>query len=100
MMMYKLLLFLRKTNEKQILSHFQEITLENLSELAGKKVLPGKIESNLLTDTKYCYVCELEVNKKEEMDKLFNTKHGKELTRDLMNYHEYVDLIFVDYNTD
>ena len=96
--MYKLLLLLKKTDGKQIFNHFEEFTLNHLSELSGEKVIAGKVESNLLLDTKYSHFCELEVENKEKMDNLLNSKAGKELTKDLMNYHEYVDLIFVDYD--
>lgn len=96
--MYKLLLFLKKTEEKQVLDHFNEFTLKHLSVLAGKEIIVGKVESSLLLDTKYSHFCELEVESKEKMDDLLNSKQGKELNKDLMNFHEYVDIIFVDYN--
>jgi hypothetical protein len=95
--MYKLLLFLKKTDDKQVFAHFEEFTLKHLSNLAGEEIIAGKVESSLLLETKYSHFCEFEVAKKEDMDKLLNSKHGKELNKDLMNYHEYVDLIFVDY---
>jgi len=96
--MYKLLLFLRKTNEKQVFEHFKEYTLKHLSELAGKEIIVGKVESSLLLDTNYSHFCEFEVDNKEKMDNLFNGKQGKILNKDLMNFHEFVDLIFVDYS--
>ena len=96
--MYKLLLFLKKSDDDHVLTHFNEFTLKYLSELSGEKVKFGKVESSLLLDTKYSHICELEVVEKDEMDKILNSKPGKELNKDLMNFHEYVDLIFVDYN--
>ena len=96
--MYKLILFLKKSDDKHVYSHFEEFTLKYLSELAGKKIIPGKVESSLLLDTKYSHCCEVEVALKEEMDKLLNSKAGKELNKDLMNFHKYVDIIFVDFN--
>ena len=95
--MYKMLLFLKKTEEKPVIEHFKEFTLKYLSELAGKEVFAARVESNLLLETRYSHFCELEVQIKEEMDKLLNSKTGKELSKDIMNFHEYVDLIFVDY---
>jgi hypothetical protein len=96
--MYKLLIFLKKTNDEKIFAHFEEFTLKYLSELAGKRIIPGKVESSLLLDTKYSHFSEFEVTKKEEMDILLNSKAGKGLNKDLMNFHEYVDVIFVDFN--
>jgi hypothetical protein len=96
--MYKLILFLKKTDDKQVLSHFQDFTLKYLSELAGKEIIPGKVESSLLLDTKYSHFCEFEVEMKEDMDKILNGKAGKEFNKDLMNFHKHVDIIFVDFN--
>ncbi len=96
--MYKLLLFLKKSDEKQVQEHFKNFTLKYLSELAKKEAKAGKVESSLLLDKKYTHFCELETGSKEEMDALLSTRAGKELNNDLMNFHEYVDVIFVDYN--
>jgi hypothetical protein len=96
--MYKLILFLKKSDDKNVFIHFQDFTLKYLSELAGKKIIPGKVESSLLLDTKYSHFCEVEVELKEEMDKLLNSKAGKEFNKDLMNFHQHVDIIFVDFN--
>lgn len=96
--MYKLLLFLKKTDEKQALEHFKDFTLKYLSELAKREIKAGKIESSLLLDKKYTHFCELETGSKEEMDALLSTRAGKELNNDLMNFHEFVDIIFVAYN--
>jgi hypothetical protein len=96
--MYKLLLFLKKSDDKNVLSHFQDFTLKYLSELAGKKIISGKVESSLLLDTKYSHFCEFDVEMKEEMDKLLNSKAGKEFNKDLINFHKYVDIVFVDFN--
>jgi hypothetical protein len=96
--MYKLLLFLKKTDDKQVFTHFEEFTLKYLSEIAGKKIVAGKIESSILLDTKYSHFCEMDAREKEEMDKLLNSRAGKELNRDLMNFHAYVDAIFVDFD--
>ena len=95
--MYKLLLFLKKTDEKQVVEHFKEFTLKYLSELARQEIKAGKIESSLLLDKKYTLFCELETSSKEEMDHLLTTKAGKEFNNDLMSFHEHVDIIFVDY---
>ena len=96
--MYKLLLFLKKTDEKQVLEHFEEYTLKHLSELAGREIIVGKVESSLLLDTNYSHFCEFEVENKGKMDNVLNSKQGKELNKDLMNFHKFVDLIFVDYS--
>jgi hypothetical protein len=96
--MYKLLFFLKKTNDEQILNHFQNFTLKYLCELAAKEVKPGKVESSLLLDHKYMYFCELETSSKEEMDKKLNSPAGKELSKHLAELANHSTIIFVDYN--
>lgn len=95
--MYNLLLFLKKTEDEKILEHFENFTLKYLSELAGKEVKTGKIESSLLLETKYTHFCEFSAGSKDEMDKLMSSGKGRELNKDLMEFHEFVDVIFVDF---
>ncbi len=95
--MYKLLLFLKKTNEEKIINHFNEQTLKYLSDLVDEKVTAGDVESNLLSDEKYLKFCEVSVSSKEDWDKRMNTKSGKELNKDLAEFHEFVSVIFVNY---
>ncbi len=96
--MYKLLFFLKKTNDEQILNHFQNFTIKYLSELAGKELKPGKVESSLLLDSKYLYFCELETSNKEEMDEKLNSPAGRELSKDLAELADKSTVIFIDFN--
>ena len=95
--MYKLLLFLKKTDEEKIITHFNEFTLKYLSDLVNKNVPAGKVESNLLSDEKYLFFCEVTVESKDTWDKLMNSKQGKELNKDLAEFHEFLTAIFVNY---
>jgi hypothetical protein len=95
--MYKMLLFLKRSEDPGILKHFKDYTLDKLSNLVEEKVKMAKVESSLLMDIKYTWFCEMSVVSKEEWDKLLATDEGKMLNRDLADYHQFIDLIFVNY---
>ncbi len=96
--MYKMLFFLKKSNEEKILNHFNNFTVKHLSALAGREVKAGKVESNLLLDEKYERFCELTAESKEEMDKMFNSPEGKILNKDLMDFHKFITVISVNFD--
>lgn len=95
--MRKMLLFLKKSDEDKIPEHFENFTLKLLSEVAGKEIKAGKIESSLLLDTKYTHFCEISAESKDKMNELMSSGKGRELNKDLMEFHEFVDVIFVDF---
>jgi hypothetical protein len=96
--MYKQLFFLHKTADDKALAHFKEAILEHLSEIARKEIKLAKVESNLLLDQKYSYYCEIEFESKDKMDELMDSKAGKQLTKDLMDYHQIITVISIKYN--
>ena len=95
--MYKMLLFLHKTDEEGVETHFREFTLKYLSELAGTDVKTAEVESSLLLEQKYKLFCEIDAGSKEEWDKKMNSKAGKQLNKDLMDFHQFITVIFVNY---
>ena len=95
--MYKLLLFLNKTDDGQVINHFKEYTAKFLSDLAGEEIPIAEVESNLLLDQKFLYFCEVGVESKEKWDQMMNSKEGRTLSKDLMEFHQFVTAIFVDY---
>lgn len=96
--MYKALIFLKKTSEEKIIDHFRDYTLKYISEIAGKEIKSAAVEANLLLEEKYSYFCELTADSKDHMDQLMNTKAGKELSKDMMEFHKHITIIFVNYN--
>ena len=78
-MIYKLLLFLKKTDNKEIINLFNDHTLKYLSEINGSEVIAADVESNLLMETKYMKFCEVAVTSKDEWDRKMNSRAGKEL---------------------
>ena len=96
--MYKQLFFLHKTKDDKALAHFKEVILAHLSELAGKEIKLAKVESNLLLDQKYSFYCEIEYDSENKMNELLNTKAGKQLNKDLMDFHQLITVISINYS--
>ena len=96
--MYKQLFLLHKSENDKSLSHFKDVTLTHLSELSGKAISLAKVESNLLLDQKYSYFCEVEFESKDKMNELMNSKSGKQLTKDLMDFHKMITMISINYD--
>ncbi|MDP2364078.1 MAG: hypothetical protein Q8M94_09945 [Ignavibacteria bacterium] len=96
--MYKQLFFLHKSENDKALSHFKDVILAHLSKVSGKKINIAKVESNLLLDQKYSYFCEVEFDSKNKMNELMNSKAGKQLTKDLMDFHQMITVISINYD--
>ena len=96
--MYKQLFLLHKSKDDKALSHFKDAILTHLSELSGKKIILAKVESNLLLDQKFSYFCEVEFESKDKMNELMNSKTGKQLTKDLMDFHQMITMISINYD--
>lgn len=96
--MYKMLMFLKKSDDPDFLNHFKNFTLPALRELSSKNVIAAKVESNLMIEQKYKWCCEVTVNSRLEWDKMMATKAGKELNKDLGDFHSSIDLLFVNHD--
>lgn len=95
--MYKLLLFLHKTNNDEAVSHFYDYTIKYLSDMTGNEIKVANIESNLLLDVKYSKFCEITVDSKEVWDRMMSTREGRLLNKDLTDLHQFITVIFVNY---
>lgn len=95
--MYKLLFFLHKGEDKEISKHFFDFTVPYLKDITGHDIPVAKVESNLLLEQKYSYFCEISSVSKDEMDKLMNCKAGKELNKDLTEFHKYITVIAINF---
>lgn len=96
--MYKQLFFLHKSENDKALPHFKDEILTHLSELSGTEVYLAKVESNLLLDQKFSYFCEVEFESKDKMNELMNSKTGKQITKDLMDFHQMITMISINYD--
>ncbi len=96
--MYKMLMFLKQSDDKNVLKHFSDFTLPILRDLCGNDVKAAKVESSLLLEQKYTWFCEAAVNSKDQWDKMMISKEGKKLNKDLTDFHQNIDLIFVNFD--
>ena len=96
--MYKQLFFLHKSENDKALPHFKDVILTHLSKLSGKQINIARVESNLLLDQKYSYFFDAEFESKDKMNELMNTQAGKQLTKALMDFHQMITVISINYN--
>jgi len=96
--MYKQLFFLHKSDNDKALPHFKDVILDHLSKLSGKHINLAKVESNLLLDQKFSYFCEVEFESKDKMNELMSSKNGKQLSKDLMDFHQMITMISINYD--
>ena len=96
--MYKQLFFLHKSENDKALPHFKDVILTHFSKLSGKQINIARVESNLLLDQKFSYFCEVEFESKDKMNELMNSKSGKQLTKDLMDFHQMITMISINYD--
>lgn len=97
--MYKLLIFIHKSKENNFLNFFRNSFLPLLTEIEGNEVKLAEVESNLLLDQKYSYFCELTANNKDEMDRKLNSSAGRSLSKLLMESHQNITVITVNYKS-
>ena len=95
--MYKALIFLKKTNDEEVINHFKNFLVKYFSKLIGKYLAIGSVESNPLLEIKYSLFVELEFESKEKWEKLIGSEAGEELEKDLLEFHNYITIIFVNY---
>lgn len=97
--MYKILFFLNKNDDEDVEKFFKGSFLDKLKEITGTPINIATVESNLLLNQKYKLFCEISSASKEEMDKMMSTKAGKELNKQLIDFHQNLTVITVNYNS-
>lgn len=97
--MYKLLIFIHKSKENNFLNFFRNSFLPLLTEIEGNEVKLAEVESNLLLDQKYSHFCELTAKNKDEMDRKLNSSAGRSLSKLLMESHQHITVITVNYQS-
>ncbi len=98
--MYKLLIFIHKSEENNFLNFFRNSFLPLLNEINGTEVSLAAVESNLLLDQKYSHFCEITAQDKNEMDNKLNSPAGKSLSKLLMESHRNITVISVNYQSE
>jgi hypothetical protein len=95
--MYKVLVFLKKTDEEEVKNHFKDFFVKYFSDLTGKELSIGEVESNPLLEVKYSLFFELEIESKEKWEELLGSEAGENLEKDLIDFHKYITIIFINY---
>lgn len=95
--MYKVLIFIHKSKNSDFKDYFVDNLLGSLSKMMNKEIRLAKVESNLLLDKKYDYFCELQTESRNEMDSLFNSPEGREISKKLQESFNDLTLITVNY---
>ncbi|HEY4755463.1 MAG TPA: hypothetical protein VIH28_05330 [Ignavibacteriaceae bacterium] len=57
---------MKKTNEEKVIDHFKNFLAKYFSDLTGKELTIGKVESNPLLEVKYSLFFEIEIESKEK----------------------------------
>jgi len=96
MIMYKILIFILKGDE-EFVNYFTQNFIPLLTEINGKEVKLGEVESNLLLDVKFSHFCEISANSKDEMDQKLNSASGRKLGKLLMELHHKISVINVSF---
>jgi hypothetical protein len=96
--MYKILFFLHKTSDENIINFFNNKIVGKLREITHQAVEIASVENNFLLDQKYTAYCEVYASEQNEMNKLMNSKSGKELNKELADFFKNITVITVNYN--
>lgn len=95
--MYKTLIFILKNNS-DFVNYFKEQFLPLLSEINGSEIKLAEVESNLLSEIKFSHYCEISAESKDEMDMKMNSASGRKLGKLLMESHQNILIVNVNYN--
>lgn len=95
--MYKILIFLKKSEDESVLVRFTSSTVPKLESLSGQKIKPAEIEGAVLSQEKFSMFCEASFEKKEELDMLMQTPEGKELNKDIAGFGGYISVFYANF---
>lgn len=92
--MYKLLMFLKNTDDESVINSFKRST-ELLSEIKKENIKIANVEPSLIDDEKYLYFCEFIAESKEKMDEYMSSPEGREFNKIAGTMHRFLKIIFV-----
>lgn len=95
--MYKILVFLHQTSNEDIVEHFNSFTVKYFSELVNQELKVGKVESNPLLEMKFSLFVQIDFESKTKWEELIGSAKGEKLEKDLIDFHKYLTIIFIDY---
>lgn len=92
--MYKILIFLKKTEDESLSIRFKNSTVPKLESLTGQKIEPLEIEGSMLSQEKFFLCCEASFSKREDLDRLMQSPEGKEFNKDLAGYGASISVFY------
>jgi serine protease inhibitor ecotin len=97
--MYKMMIFLKKTENEPLRNHFKSELLSSLREISGQDIQIAKVEGSLLTTEKFEYYCEITAESKDQIDKMLATPKGKRLSREISAYVNELVIFYANYKS-
>lgn len=95
--MYKLMIFLKRTDDDSVLQHFLNSTMPRLQKLTGQDTVSAVIEGSALNEEKFTRYCEFVFESADVLNQLLQSPEGKELNKDLASYHNNISIFFANY---
>ncbi len=100
MLKYKTIFFVHKTTDDQVTEIIQKRLVPSLSEIFNQKIYLGKVESNLLNETKYDLYFEVNCESKKTFDSLMNSQQGKNVNKELAGIFKDITLYSIEFPGD
>lgn len=98
--MYRLMIFLKKTDNEPLVNHFKDVILKYMREMSGQNIALGKIEGSSFMEDKYLYFCEISADLKEDIDKMMVSPIGRKFIREITSFVNDVVMFYANYNTE
>lgn len=98
--MYRLMIFLKKTDNEPLVNHFKDVILKYLREMSGQDIELAKVEGSSFMEDKYRYYCEISADSKEDIDKMMVSPIGRKFTREITSFVNDIVMFYANYNTE
>ncbi len=98
--MYRLMIFLKKTDNEPLVNHFKNVILKYLREMSGQDIALAKIEGSNFMEDKYLYYCEISAKLKEDIDKMMVSPTGRKFTREISSFVNDIVMFYANYDAE
>ena len=95
--MYKMFVFLKKTDDEEIKKIFKTNTVKMLEELGAKESHLAEVENSAMLEDKYSMLFELTTDTRDEMNELMTGQKGREFTLHVSKLSNNLMVMFANY---
>jgi hydroxymethylpyrimidine/phosphomethylpyrimidine kinase len=95
--MINVLYFLHGNADDEAKEFFYNQLRKVLSDLIREEIKIGTIENSFLLENKYISMYTVKFEDKDIMNEMMVSGKGKELNRTIMNFHNFITIIVVNY---